>query len=51
MKVFELSVEAQGEEEYSRLGTFSIMSARGLSFSEAQDLVWGFSYLFTILYI
>lgn len=44
MKVFELSVKAQGEGEYSRLGTFSIMSARGLSCSEAKDLVSLFSY-------
>ena len=37
MKVFELSVKAQGEGEFSRLGTLRIMNARGLSCSEATD--------------
>ena len=51
MKVFELSVKAQGEGEYSRVGTFNIMNAKGLSCSEAKDLVSFFHTLFTMLYI
>ena len=44
MKVFKLSVKAQSKGEYSRLGTFGTRSARGLSWSEAKDLVSLFSY-------
>lgn len=52
MKVFELSVKAQGEGEFSRLGTFSIMNARGLSCSEVKDYASTFSYfIYYDLYI
>ena len=39
-----LSVKAQGEGEYSRLGMVSIMSTRGLSCSEVKALASLFPY-------